>query len=486
MSLPETYVLVDVETTGANPVTDRITEIAMIRVEAGDVVARFESLVNPQANIPMMIQRLIGITNEMVAGAPTFAELADQVRAFADGAVFVAHNARFDYGFICNAFTRIGQSFDAPVLCTVKLSRALYPDHHRHGLDALIERHGFVCDARHRAMGDTEVLWQFMQKVRGGFDDETVAQACERAMKLPARPAGLPEGVLEGLPDAAGVYLFFGENDLPLYIGKSISLRARVMEHFGASNRKGKEADLARQVRRVEWQETAGELTALLLEADLVKLRRPVHNRMLRANEDVFALQFIPGRKRPPLFKRMPIDGSDPAAWEDLYGMFRERKEADAVMRELAANYQLCPRRLGLEPGGKGACMAHQMKRCAGACAGKESFASHDERLLGALAAVRLKAWPWNGAVVVSERAAHSGQTAFHLIDRWCHLGSADTPAALDALIAAQPPRRFELDTCRILQRWLAVPANLAQVHPLTTMAALTLTVQTARLIKPE
>lgn len=478
MSLPETFVLVDVETTGANPVSDRITEIAMIRVEAGEIVARWESLVNPQANIPMMIQRLIGITNEMVAVAPTFAELADQVRAFAGGAVFVAHNARFDYGFICNAFSRIGQSFEAPVLCTVKLSRALYPDHHRHGLDALIERHGFSCDARHRAMGDTEVLWQFMQKVRGSFGGEVLAQACERAMKLPARPAGLPLGVLEGLPDAAGVYLFFGENDLPLYIGKSVSLRARVMEHFGAGTRKGKEADLARRVRRVEWQETAGELTALLLEADLVKLRQPVHNRMQRANEAVFALQFIPKRKRPPLFRRVPIDGTDPATWEDLYGLFRERKEADAVMREMAANYQLCPRRLGLEPGGKGACMAYQMKRCAGACAGKESFASHDERLLGALAAVRLKAWPWDGAVVVSEHAAHAGLSAFHLLDRWCHLGSADTTAALDALIDSGPARCFDLDTCRILQRWLAVPANLQQVHLLPF--------QTARLIKPE
>lgn len=478
MSLPEVFVLVDVETTGANPVTDRITEIAMVRVEAGEVVARWESLVNPQTHIPALIQRLIGITDEMVATAPVFVELAERVRALADGAVFVAHNARFDYGFICNAFTRIGEVFDAPVLCTVKLSRALYPDHHRHGLDALIERHGFSCDARHRAMGDTEVLWQFMRTVRDGFADEVLAKACERAMKLPPRPAGLPAGVLEGLPDAAGVYCFFGENDLPLYVGKSASLRARVMEHFGAAGRKGKEADLARQVRRVDWQETAGELAALLLEAELVKRDRPVHNRMQRASGTAFALQFSADRKRPPLFKRVLIDGSDPATWGALYGLFRERKEADALMREMAAAYRLCPRRLGLEPGGKGACMAHQMKRCAGVCAGAESLASHDERLLGALAAVRLKPWPWEGAVVVVEHAAHSGRTAFHLIDHWCHLGSADAAATFDALLAAPPPRRFDLDTCRMLQRWLAVPANRAQAQPAP--------LQTARLISPE
>ena len=128
MSLPESFVLIDVETTGANPVRDRVTEIAVLRVERGEVVERWESLVNPECPIPSLIQRLIGITDAMVAGAPTFADIADQVRARLDGAVFVAHNARFDYGFIRSEFARMEQSFDAPVLCTVKLSRALYPD----------------------------------------------------------------------------------------------------------------------------------------------------------------------------------------------------------------------------------------------------------------------------------------------------------------------------------------------------------------------
>lgn len=478
MSLPERYVLVDVETTGANPVSDRITEIAVIRIEDGREVERWESLVNPETPIPAMIQRLIGITDEMVAGAPLFAELADGLRGLLEGAVFVAHNARFDYGFIRNAFTRVGQTFDAPVLCTVKLSRALYPQYHRHGLDALIERHGFSCDARHRAMGDTAVLAQFMQMITAAIPADALAKACERAMKLAARPANLPDGVLEGLPDAPGVYLFFGENELPLYIGKSVSLRARVIEHFGASNRNGKEATLARQVRRVEWQETAGELSALLLEAALVKARQPIHNHMLRSKEAVFGLQFLPGRQRPPIFKRVAIDGSDPAAWQDMHGMFRSRKEAEALLRELAANYRLCPRRLGLDSGGKGACMAHQLKRCAGACCGKESFAEHDARLLGALAAVRLRPWPWEGPVVVVERSAHLQAASHILLDQWCHLGSAEDEAGLEALLASAPQRRFDLDACRILQRWFALPANLekCEVVPL----------QAARLRSPE
>jgi DNA polymerase-3 subunit epsilon len=286
--------------------------------------------------------------------------------------VFVAHNARFDYGFIKNEFRRIGQDFDAPVLCTVKLSRALYPQFHRHGLDALIERHGLTCTARHRAMGDTEALHQFAGIVAGQFERDVLDAAIVKAMKAPSRPAGLPEGVLEGLPEGPGVYFFYGENDLPIYIGKSVSLRSRVMSHFSADHRSGKEAKLAQQVRRVEWQQTAGELGALLLEARLVKERKPTENRLLRETDAVFGLRFDPTRKRGPVLVRELLGGGDPADWAEVYGSFRTKKEADNALRELATLYKLCPRRIGTEPWGDGACLAHQMKRCAGVCAGRE------------------------------------------------------------------------------------------------------------------
>ncbi|MDY0011488.1 MAG: exonuclease domain-containing protein [Rhodocyclaceae bacterium] len=466
MSLPETLAFIDVETTGANPVADRVTEIAVIRVEGGRVVERWESLVNPGIPIPPTIQRVTGITDAMVADAPAFPALAESVQAILEGCVFVAHNARFDYGFIKNEFQRAGGDFEAPVLCTVKLSRALYPEHHRHGLDTLIERHGFTCAARHRAMGDTEVLWSFAQLISQGFPPDVVERAVDKAMKRPARPAGLPEGMVEGMPDSPGVYLFHGENQLPLYIGKSVSLRSRVMAHFAADHKSGKEADLARQVRRVEWIETAGELGALLTEAALVKSRQPIHNRLLRANEEVFALRLVPNRRRAPILERVPITGTDPREWEDLFGTFRTRKEADNLLRELALLYQLCTRRLGLEPGAAGACLAHQMKRCAGVCAGKERPEVHDARLAGALGSARLKPWAWPGRVVVAEHHSATDRRAWHLLDSWCHLGSADSPEGLQALVASAPPRRFELDTYRILARWFDHPNHCSAVTP--------------------
>lgn len=466
MSLPERLAIVDVETTGANPVSDRVTEIAILRVEHGQVVARWESLVNPGMHIPRMIEDLIGITDAMVADAPAFAELTGTVRELLDGCVFVAHNARFDYGFIRNEFARAGGDFEAPVLCTVKLSRALYPEHHRHGLDALIDRHGLHCEARHRAMGDTEVLWQFARLVSDSFPAERLAAAVARAMKAPARPPGLPEGAIEGLPDTPGVYLLFGEGERLLFVGKGASLRGRVMDHLSAPARQGKDGALAREIRRVEWIETAGELSAALLETRLLRERRPVHNRQQRSADEAFALRLTPGRRRGAVVQRVPIAGTDPADWEGLYGCFHERKEADKLLQEFAVLYRLCLRRLGLEPAGAGACQACQAGRCAGVCGGRESPQAHDERLAGALAALRLKSWPWPGAVVLSEHCVHNGRSAYHVIDRWCLLGSGETPAELGALLAERRKPAFDADFSRILQRWLANPAHAALARP--------------------
>ena len=458
---------IDVETTGANPVVDRVTEIAILRVEDGRLVERWSSLVNPGMPIPPTIQSFTGITDAMVVGAPAFAELADGVRALLADCVFVAHNARFDYGFIKNEFSRIGEGFDAPVLCTVKLSRALYPQHHRHGLDALIARHGLTCSARHRAMGDTEALLQFAGIVADEFPPEILGMAVAKAMKAPSRPVGLPEGVLEGLPECPGVYLFFGENELPIYIGKSVSLRSRVMSHFSADHRSSKEAKLAQQVRRVEWLPTAGELGALLLEARLVKERKPTENRQLRETDAVFGLRFDPARKRGPVLVREPLNGADPADWGAVYGAFRNKKEADNALRELATLYKLCPRRIGTEPWGDGACMAHQMKRCAGVCCGKESPQAHDERLLKVLESLRLRRWPWSGPVAIREHHADTGRSAVHVADRWCLLGSVGDEGELAALLERAPARRFDLDTYRILLRWLDTPAGRSGVTPL-------------------
>jgi len=171
--------IVDVETTGARPAWDRVTEIAVVEVRGGEVASEWSTLVNPGIRIPPVIQALTGITNDMVADAPAFGDLAPDLYGRLAGRIFVAHNARFDYGFLRSEFERAGLRFQARTLCTVKLSRRLYPGHSRHNLDSLIDRHGLRCDARHRALGDAQAVWQFLRiaaEERGAAELQSVAR----------------------------------------------------------------------------------------------------------------------------------------------------------------------------------------------------------------------------------------------------------------------------------------------------------------------
>ena len=224
-------VFIDLETTGANPIDDRITEIGIVCVENG-LVSRWSSLVNPGAPIPPFIQSLTGISDAMVQDAPAFQSLAPDIMAYLEGALFIAHNARFDHGFMKNALKAAGLALDNQVLCSVKLSRKLFPQHARHNLDSIMQRHGLIAEARHRALADADLLWQFWQKIHAEIDPDTLAQAIGSLLHQPACSGNPDHELLVGIPDTPGVYLFYGDNALPLYVGRSLHLRRRVQFHF--------------------------------------------------------------------------------------------------------------------------------------------------------------------------------------------------------------------------------------------------------------
>src|SRR5271165_6427469 len=192
MDAAEKLVFVDLETTGGNAAHDRITEIGIVRVENGAVVDEWSSLVNPGCAIPSDIEAFTGISDAMVAAAPRFAALAATVIEKLRGAVFVAHNARFDYSFLRSEFRKAGMHFSATVLCTVKLSRRLYPEFVRHNLDAVMERNGLTCSARHRALGDARVLHDFWCKLRREVMEPRLAAAVRSAVGARKLPPNLP------------------------------------------------------------------------------------------------------------------------------------------------------------------------------------------------------------------------------------------------------------------------------------------------------
>jgi len=196
---------IDLETTGGMAAHHRIIEVGIVLLDGGEVVEQWSSLVNPGQRIPSLIENFTGISNEMVAGAPSFDDLRAEVRRRLAGRLFVAHNARFDYGFVRNEFHRVGEKFAAPVLCTVRLSRALFREHARHNLDTLIERYGLVCEARHRALGDAAVLPPLLAAFESAAGCEQLQAAVTAALNESRLPPHLPPDLAEDLPEGPGV-----------------------------------------------------------------------------------------------------------------------------------------------------------------------------------------------------------------------------------------------------------------------------------------
>ena len=445
-----TLAFVDLETTGATATRDRITEIGIIEVDEDGSVREWQQLVNPGTRIPPFIEQLTGISNELVAAAPAFADVADETLRRLEGRLFIAHNARFDYGFLKNEFKRLGVTFRAPVLCTVKLSRTLFPEHKRHNLDSLIERHNLATDARHRALADAQLIRQFWQKIHVDRSNDEIEAALKAQNARPSLPPHLDAGIVDELPDTPGVYLFYADNNLPLYVGKARDIRQRVLSHFSADHASAREMNLAQQVRRIDWIETAGEIGALLKEAVLVKQLQPTHNRQLRRNDDICTWTLVDegnGWLRPELVGARDLDFGIHAS---CYGLFKSAREAGAVLRALAAEHNLCDALLGLEKTAPGKpCFGYQIKRCSGACVGNEPPTKHTLRLVGALARLKLVSWPLNGPALIRE-----GDEA-HLIDAWRYLGTARSDEELYALRAAGRPQ-FDRDTYKILVKYVA------------------------------
>jgi DNA polymerase-3 subunit epsilon len=204
---------VDVETTGCAPGRHRIIDVAVIGARGGELEFEWQSLVNPGGRVSAGITALTGIDNDMLADAPRFEDIAAELRTRLADRVFVAHNVRFDYGFIRREFALTGGEWRAPSLCTVRLSRALYPDMPRHNLDAVIERHGIHIEQRHRAMPDARALLEFWRRARAEWSTEDLQRALDTSSLRATLPPTLSPDLADDLPEEPGVYRFYGDSE---------------------------------------------------------------------------------------------------------------------------------------------------------------------------------------------------------------------------------------------------------------------------------
>ncbi len=247
---------------------------------------------------------------------------------------------------------------------------------------------------------------------------------------------------IEDAPAAAGVYVFHGEaNDLPLYIGKSVNIRHRLLSHL----RNADEARMLRQTRQITYRRTGGEIGALLLEAQMIKQQHPLFNQKLRRSRQLCSLQLVDGLPQVVYSKDL-----DFATEPELYGLFPSRHEALNTLRDVADLHRLCYGALGLEklPPGR-ACFRAGIRQCAGLCRGDETHAAHQARLLEGLLALRVQCWPYPGAVGLVEH--DDALTQVHVVSHWCYLGSAPTVA--DARRLKKVAASFDADGYKILVR---------------------------------
>jgi DNA polymerase III subunit epsilon len=506
--LPNKLAFVDIETTGTRSSYDRIIEIGILRVEDNKLTKTFQSLVNPQSYLPKEITRLTGITEQEVENAPTFHSIKDDVLEMLEDCTFVAHNVRFDYAFLKHELLRENITYSSKHFCTVRLSRILFPQWQRHNLDAVISECNIACTNRHRAFDDAQVLFEFYQQLLKTLPIEKLEAALSKTMKKPSLPINLPMEELDKLPEKPGVYIFYGTNvmpdsnnrhpksspgsqpdsrfrgndkdmnkadlntfsQIPLYVGKSVNIRNRVLSHFSSDISSATEMHIAQQVKRIETIPTAGELGALLLESELIKKLLPIYNKKSRIKHELIAVKKRKNKLGYDECYLEPITTIDAGNLQEFLGFYRSRKQAKATLADLAKQHMLCEKLLGLEKT-NGACFAHRLNRCKGACIGKENTTLYNLKLQTAFTESKILPWPFKGAILIQETEGVYdefgllGKNEYFIIDNWCYLGTAGVDS--DGNVNDKNFNRvtFDLDVYKILRQFLRNPANEKKIR---------------------
>jgi DNA polymerase-3 subunit epsilon len=433
-----------IETTGGSYRNSRVLEVAAIRYEKGEVTAEFSSLINPETYIPASITSLTGIREGDIVDAPIFADIAEQFAEIMNGAVFVAHNVRFDYSFLKNEFAMIGMPFTPKLLCTVRLSRYLYKQEQGHSLAKLIERYDIPFLNRHRALDDARAILYFSQMAFEQQGTDLFSAAITHQLKSQSLPPNLDKSELESIENVPGVYIFQDETHQPIYVGKSINLKKRIMSHF--QDVSSKEVRISQHVHHIETILTGNELAALLLESKLVKELKPIFNRRLRrVTSYAMLVKAVDGDYATIRIKQGNVDSETDL--DTIYGMYPSRMKAKKSLEETTRVFQLCPKLMGLEKA-TGACFSYSLGRCKGACIGEESPELYNRRFELAMEHSRLKSWPFDTSITLPVNM--KGEQV--IIKNWMIRGYIDETG--DSVYDAEDPN-FDMDEYKIIQRFI-------------------------------
>lgn len=373
------YAIVDIETTGGSPVSERITEIAVLIHDGEKIVDELVSLINPEKKIPYHITALTGISNAMVAEAPRFYEIAKKLVEITSDCVFVAHNVSFDYQFIRNEFKRLGYNYKREKLCTVQLSRKLIPGLNSYSLGKICRHLQIEINGRHRAAGDayaTVNLFEYLLSLTNRNDK--IISSMPDLDKKDFHPNLSPE-LLNSLPEETGVYYFYNEFGDLIYIGKSKNIRTRVLSHFRNFNSK-KAIDMRNSIADIGYELTGCELIALLKESYEIKKNKPRYNRAQRRALNQYGLYHYRDNNGYDCYTIEKNSGRV----DTPISSFSTQKAGKAFLRKMVDKYRLCQKLCGLYPA-SGSCFYYEISECDGACIGKEPPESYNQRARGVI-----------------------------------------------------------------------------------------------------
>ena len=284
-----TFAIVDLETTGGNFILDRIMEIAVVVHDGQHIISRYHTLINPERPITSFISRLTGITDEMVAHAPRFEEVAEDIFQILKGHVFVAHNVRFDYGFLKAEFKRNHLRYHSLHLCTVELSKAIFPGQASYSLGNLCAALDVPISNRHRAFGDTEATAYLFQMLWKKNSPKVWSELKSDQVVPENFPESFDLDELDSLPEIGGVYTFYDSTHTPIYISKSKNLRADILAHFKVPFIYQKKI-LEQDTSYFDIVELPTELGAMMLESQLIVEHHPRFNKNLKYVRKHFGL----------------------------------------------------------------------------------------------------------------------------------------------------------------------------------------------------
>lgn len=437
------YTIIDVETSGTS---NRITEISIFKYDGKQIVDEFTSLVNPEVIIPVYITSLTGIDNAMVANAPTFSEVADDILAITEDTIFVAHNVNFDYNVIRNEFKTLGMDFNRKKLCTIRLSRKLIPGHKSYSLGKLCAALHIDIVGRHRARGDAEatvVLFEMLLQKEGA---ETVFnEFLKKTSKEATLPSHLPTSVFNNLSDKAGIYYFKNKKGTILYIGKAKNIKKRVLSHFYSKTQKS--LDLCRETSDIDFELSGSELIAFLMEDAAIKEHYPEFNVVSKRAPKAYAIFSYEDRKG---IKHLAYNTLK--ATPNALQTFSTIVDCRQYLEKMCTEFELCPKFCHLQEA-VAQCSHYKITTCKGVCCDNETVSDYNIRVLAAIT----NTMESKQDLVLKQKGRNSYEEAFVLIKNNVYLGygfldkseQINTPEDLENFLI---PQKDNLDVQKILR----------------------------------